>query len=494
MDSKERFNENSRACHAIWGHGPLVGIWLEPPFPSPSPFARSVSFRYSRVIRSAWAQTTNPKMAISTFQSRIVCSRSATESIQFSWKNGGRRWRVKKRWNRIEDDWRRWFSGNHATNYAKNRSHKNFGEIKTCTFHRNSPIGKTDHQDYGWSMLITIFWGGSPFHFSSAQFAKLHRSRDPPTIFHALGSSSPRAVVPGGRRARRSGHRPPCGPGRRGPGPVGPVSAGRARGCPEVRRRTSLEPRRNKKRIKWKEKLKEVQSKLIWMGWFNVFPWTKWRKCCNTWEKQKTSAFENEAVGDVQPKQIYVSDTVLSRNILYYYMANNTQTWGTASDTYHKLHTRFLFEPMSNGVESWQLLPWKSCNAVHVTTLHQQRIRPYNASVDGWYIWYICGGLGVVISWLPPRRAHAWEYAFWLSNKIGYYPLDFLSDDKSTGRSLRMKQWLQCFCKDVGCLVPGIDIFTASTTIRENFWKTRKIDFMCSRHMSKFWAISFLHN
>lgn len=126
-------------------------------------------------------------------------------------------------------------------------------------------IGKTDHHDFGSSPL---FFRESPLpRWFFAIFAKVHRSRGPPTIFHAIGSSSPRAVVPDRRRPRRSGHRPPCGPGRRGPSLVSPVSAGRARGCPEVRRKTSLEaPAVPKKRIKW---ISESERNTV-EGWFGM--------------------------------------------------------------------------------------------------------------------------------------------------------------------------------------------------------------------------------
>lgn len=150
---------------------------------------------------------------------------------------------------------------------------------------------KTDHHDYDSSPL---FFRESPLpRWFFAIFAKVHRSRGPPTIFHAIGSSSLRAVVPDGRRPRRSGHRPPCGPGRRGPGLVSPVSAGRARGCPEVRRKTSLEaPAVPKKRKKW---ISESERNTV-KGWFGMILCVFFlNKVVQVLQYMgKTSAFENE--------------------------------------------------------------------------------------------------------------------------------------------------------------------------------------------------------
>ena len=56
------------------------------------------------------------------------------------------------------------------------------------------------------------------------------------------------------------------------------------------------------------------------------------------------------------------------------------------------------------------------------------------------YIWlYICGGLGVDISWLPPRRAHACtkdhSHFGW---KTTSYFLDDASAERSSGNSVRI--------------------------------------------------------
>ena len=52
------------------------------------------------------------------------------------------------------------------------------------------------------------------------------------------------------------------------------------------------------------------------------------------------------------------------------------------------------------------LLPYKHDQVEHVTTMLHPKEHLYNASVYGDIYRYICGGLGVVISQLPPRRVH----------------------------------------------------------------------------------------
>ena len=56
------------------------------------------------------------------------------------------------------------------------------------------------------------------------------------------------------------------------------------------------------------------------------------------------------------------------------------------------------------------LLPYKHDQVEHVTTMLHPKEHLYNASVYGDIYRYICGGLGVVISQLPPRRVHTCEW------------------------------------------------------------------------------------
>ena len=65
-----------------------------------------------------------------------------------------------------------------------------------------------------------------------------------------------------------------------------------------------------------------------------------------------------------------------------------------------------LFFLSHRASESTRVTFTRACMKLHVTTRIHGRKHLYNASVYGDIYRYICGGLGVVISQLPPRRVH----------------------------------------------------------------------------------------
>ena len=88
------------------------------------------------------------------------------------------------------------------------------------------------------------------------------------------------------------------------------------------------------------------------------------------------------------------------------------------------------------------------------------------------YLGNICGGLGVDISQLRPRRAHSCG-----RTTTSYGFLDGASDGKSSGRSVRIPKRSIAAPhfrggRDIGGLLSSIHIFNGYTIINENFRST----------------------